>query len=115
MVDNVTSYSGNGLRDWLVQRGTAIFLTLYLIILGVFWLQHPHPSFQQWHQFYAQTWLKIISFLALLGILAHAWIGMWTVYTDYVKPALLRLVIQVVTMLTLVAYVAWGVSILWGN
>ena len=34
--------------------------------------------------------MKIFSLAALVSICAHAWIGMWTLSTDYLKPVVLR-------------------------
>ncbi|MGD9592998.1 MAG: succinate dehydrogenase, hydrophobic membrane anchor protein [Candidatus Berkiella sp.] len=45
----------------------------------------------------------------------HAWIGLWTVLTDYVKPLLIRYVFQAIILLALFVYVVWGIFILWGN
>ena len=64
----------------------------------------------------------MFSVLALLSLVVHAWIGMWTVSTDYLTVRLLgpkatglRLVFQGGYALVLFVYLVWGVQILWGN
>ena len=57
---------------------------------------------------------KVFTLLALVSILIHAWIGMWQVLTDYVKPLALRLVLQLAIVVALVAYVLYGFVVVWG-
>lgn len=33
MVTNVTSLTGNGLKDWLIQRVTAVYFAVYTIFI----------------------------------------------------------------------------------
>ncbi|MFO3149978.1 succinate dehydrogenase, hydrophobic membrane anchor protein, partial [Legionella pneumophila serogroup 1] len=49
MVNNVTSLTGNGLKDWLIQRVTAVYFAAYLIFLFGFILANPDLNFSQWH------------------------------------------------------------------
>ena len=57
---------------------------------------------------------KVFTLLALFSILIHAWIGMWQVLTDYVKPLALRLMLQLVIVVALVVYVIYGFVVVWG-
>ncbi|WP_033848312.1 succinate dehydrogenase, hydrophobic membrane anchor protein, partial [Yersinia wautersii] len=50
----------------------------------------------------------------LLSILAHAWIGLWQVLTDYIKPLAIRLVLQLVVVITLLVYLLYGTIVVWG-
>jgi succinate dehydrogenase / fumarate reductase membrane anchor subunit len=112
MVDNVTSFSRNGLRDWLTQRVTALVMAIYAIVLLVCVLSVDHLSYQFWHDLYHHPVVRVLSILVLLSIIIHAWIGLWTVYTDYIKATGLRLVLQVSTILGLMAILAWGIGVL---
>ncbi len=113
MVGNVTSYSSNGLRDWLVQRATAVILAIYSIFIIDYLIVHPHLVYADWQQLFAHTWMKVATLLALLSVLLHALIGLWTVLTDYVKPAKLRMFILILVILTLMSCLLWGIIILW--
>jgi len=53
--------------------------------------------------------------LFLLCLFYHAWIGVRNVVMDYVKSALLRLIIHVLVILALLSYVIWSVQILWST
>jgi succinate dehydrogenase / fumarate reductase membrane anchor subunit len=113
MVSNVTSYSRNGLRDWLLQRVSAYVLGLFLLfLLGVYITQRP-MTYDVWHQVFSNLAVKLFTVLALLSMAVHAWIGVWTILTDYVKCTYARLSLEAVFMLALVIYVIWGVVILW--
>ena len=113
MVTAVTSLSRSGLSDWLVQRVTAvILLALFGFVGGV--------TYEEWSGLFDQTWMKVFALLAALSLAAHAWIGMWGVFTDYLTERLmgsrgnvLRIGLQLLTSLSLVIYVIWAVQIIW--
>lgn len=118
MVTAVTSLSRSGLSDWLVQRVTAVILLAFFVFVGVKLVNGV--TYAQWVDLFAQTWMKVFTLLALLSLAAHAWIGMWGVFTDYLterlmggKGNVLRIGLQLVTSVSLVVYVIWGVQIIW--
>ncbi len=113
MVSSATSFTSSGMRDWIVQRVSAVVLGLYLITLLVFFAVHPNLQFQIWHNFFYNPFIKIFSFLALLSMVFHAWIGVWTIFTDYIKPTGLRLFLEALMVLVLFIYLALGISIIW--
>jgi succinate dehydrogenase / fumarate reductase membrane anchor subunit len=113
MVKTVLSVSHQGLRDWIIQRASAIFMAVYSIALLAYILCHPGLSFAEWHGLFAQQWVKVLSLLFILGLLFHAWIGIWTIFTDYVKCFVLRTVLNFLVLLMLFACFFWGVLILW--
>lgn len=112
---NVTSLTGNGLKDWLIQRVSAIYFAAFAcFIIGYFFL-HPHLTFIEWHQLFSCIWVKIASVLALFMLSLHAWIGIWTVTTDYMKCTVIRLSVQMMVALWLMAQFVWGLMIVWGQ
>jgi len=113
MVESVTSYSGSGLRDWVVQRVTAVVLAAYFIYLGIFLLQHQPLVYSAWRELFSHISMKIATLLAFGSLALHAWIGLWTIFTDYVKPFKIRLLLQIFVILTLLSYFSYGVIILW--
>ncbi|MDF2867373.1 MAG: sdhD [Gammaproteobacteria bacterium] len=113
MVENITSLTRNGLRDWLVQRISAIILAVYTLFILGFIVWHQPLDYSTWHQLFSLNWMRIFSLLALLSLLAHTWIGIWTITTDYLKCACVRLITQVIVMLALFGCLIWGILILW--
>lgn len=121
MVTAVTSFGRSGLYDWLIQRVGAVVLTAYTIFLVVYIAINPDLDFSQWSALYNQLWMRIFSLLALISFITHAWIGLWSVLTDYLtnrllgaKATVLRLIAQTVLGVAAVTYLVWGVEILWG-
>lgn len=114
MVGNVTSVSRSGLRDWLIQRLSAVILGAYTLFLVVFMLLHCPLQYADWHNLFAATFTRVFTFLALLSLVYHTWIGLWTVFTDYIKCSSLRFSLQVLVIIALLAYMVWGIDIVWG-
>ena len=119
MVTAVTSMGRSGLSDWLMQRVTAVILLAYFIYIGCVVLSGV--DYIAWKELHSHTWMRIFSLLALLSLGMHAWIGLWSVFTDYLterlmgsKGHVLRFLVQVICAITLFTYVVWGIQILWG-
>lgn len=121
MVTAVTSFGRSGLYDWLIQRITALVLAAYtLFIVGFIFLSKDF-GYESWSALFEQRWMRVFSLLALLSTLAHAWIGLWSVITDYLtdrmmgpKATFLRILTQIALGAIAVFYLVWGLEILWG-
>lgn len=113
MVNNATSYSGSGLRDYLVQRVTSIVIASYVFCVIGFLITNSPVDYPAWYDFMSGTAMKIYSILALLCLVLHTWIGVWTIFTDYLKPLCIRLGLEIVVVLALVSFFIWGLMILW--
>ena len=114
MVKSVLGVNHQGLRDWIVQRITAILIAISTFGLAYYFIAHPNFSFVEWRMLFAPVGMKVLTLLVVLALAFHAWVGIWTVVTDYVKPALLRFVIDVLVFLTLAACFLWSLLIVWG-
>jgi succinate dehydrogenase / fumarate reductase membrane anchor subunit len=114
MVKSVTSLTRNGLRDWLIQHISAALIGSYTLFLFTFILLHPHMSFDVWQGLFCHTAMRIITVLVLIAVMMHVYIGMWTISTDYLNNTAVRLVFQVIVFLALIAFLVWGIVILWG-
>ena len=113
MVKVAMNFSRNGLSDWLLQRISAIVLAAYTLTLAVFLASHAPLTFSAWQSFMLSTPMKLFSVLALLSLLAHAWIGLWTIATDYIQPLAARLLFHALYALTLLLLLLWGIHVLW--
>lgn len=114
MVSNVTSLTGSGLKDWLIQRVSAVLIAAYTVFLLTYYIVTPAITYQQWHQLFQSNWMRISTVLVLLAFVLHAWVGIWTVTTDYLKGTMLRVTIQILVIVALLALLIWGIDILWG-
>jgi len=114
MVSNASALGRNGVHDYILVRASAIVLTLYIIYMVGFFAFTGELTYEIWRDFFASSFTKVFTLLALFSILIHAWIGMWQVLTDYVKPLALRLTLQFAIVAALLVYVLYGFVVVWG-
>ncbi|CAQ85065.1 MULTISPECIES: succinate dehydrogenase membrane anchor subunit [Photorhabdus] len=114
MVSNASALGRTGIHDWLLLRASAIIIVLYVIYILGFVAITSDITYEVWRGFFSSSITKVFTVLALFSILAHAWIGMWQVLTDYVKPLALRLVLQLAIVVALMAYLIYGTIVVWG-
>lgn len=107
------SLTGNGLRDWLAQRFTALVIAIYFIVLLGFFIGHPQLDYTSLRHFFVSTWVQVFTLTALLSLFLHAWVGIWTVITDYIQHVGMRILAQLIVILALIIYFCWGMEILW--
>ena len=121
MVTPIASFARSGLADFVLQRATAVVLALYaLCVAGFFALSAPLGQ-TAIAAFFGTLPMQAFTTLALLALAAHAWIGMWTVGTDYIRQhyfgrrhvlylALYQLGCGGLTFV----YLVWPLSVVWG-
>lgn len=121
MVTSVTSFGRSGLYDWLIQRVGGAVMAAYTIFLVVYLVVNPELTFEQWQTLYSQLWMRVFSLATLLSFISHAWIGLWSVVTDYLttrlmgsKATFLRIFAQIILGAVSVTYLVWGIQVIWG-
>jgi succinate dehydrogenase / fumarate reductase, membrane anchor subunit len=103
-----------GLMDWLLQRLTAVLMAVYtLLLLGVV-LWNGGMNFAQWRALFGNDAFLLATFLFMVALLYHAWIGVRDILMDYIKPVGIRLALEGVSVGVLIAYLGWTIRILWG-
>jgi len=102
-----------GLRDWLVQRATAVVLAVYLIVLAGCVVSARPIDYDAWAGIFAPLGMKIATLIAFVALAYHAWIGMRDIWMDYVRPAGIRMALQLATVIWLAGCLVWAVQILW--
>jgi succinate dehydrogenase membrane anchor subunit len=102
-----------GLRDWLAQRITAVVMAVYSVILVVLLLSGGPVDYAAWKALFAQGWMRVATLLFAVSVAWHMWVGVRDILMDYVKPDGMRLTLQVLTLLTIAAYLGWTIQILW--
>lgn len=103
-----------GIKDWLIQRVTAVLMVIYLLVLAsVLWVVAPQ-DYAAWKSIFSHQWMRIASFVFLMSVFWHAWIGMRNILMDYVHPTAIRLTVQILVIIALLFYLVWSAEILWG-
>ncbi len=120
MVTSVTSLARSGLADFLLQRASALVLALYASCVVGWFVVIDGVTHAQLVAYFGSMGMRLFSTLALLATVAHGWVGMWTIGTDYVRPhyfgrhaATLRILYQGGMALVLFVYFFWGLAIVW--
>jgi succinate dehydrogenase / fumarate reductase membrane anchor subunit len=103
-----------GLRDWLIQRITALILFAFALGLALAVLITGPWQYARWKALFVPVPMKLLTLLAVLALCYHAWIGVRDIWMDYVGNAALRLCLHVATVLWLLYCFAWTAQILWG-
>lgn len=102
-----------GMVDWLSQRITAALMALYTLLLLVQLLLPGQLDYYRWSAIFSTQWMKVATFVAVIALAWHAWVGVRDILMDYVKPVGTRLVLQVATLVWLVGCAGWAVQVLW--
>lgn len=122
MVTNVTNLGRSGLYDWIIQRFSAIILAAYSLCILASFVANPQMDYASWSALFESNAMRFFSLITLLALCAHAWIGMWTISTDYItslqfgkSATFFRLLFQAGCVLLIAVYLLWGIQIFWGN
>ena len=103
-----------GWQDWLAQRVTAVIMVLFSIVIIGFFMLKGAVNYGEWKELFRYPLFRILALLFFLSVYYHAWIGIKDVLMDYVKPAGVRVTMQVTVLLFLLACSIWSVTIIWG-
>lgn len=102
-----------GFRDWLSQRVTALLMALFTLALVVQVLMPGEMGYDRWAAIFSRQWMKVLTFVVVVAMLHHVWVGMRDVWMDYVKPVGVRLALQIFTLVWLIGCAGWAVQVLW--
>jgi succinate dehydrogenase / fumarate reductase membrane anchor subunit len=113
VVERVVTGAHYGLRDWLAQRITAAIMAVYTVILLAVLIGGVPITYPVWKDLFAQGWMRVATLLFAASLGWHAWVGMRDILMDYVKPAGVRLTLEVAVLLVIAGTLGWTVQILW--
>lgn len=108
----VAKMDRRGFYEWIVQRISAVLMAVYAIFLLSYFLSHQPLNYAVWHALFSSVAMKMMTLIVVVSMLWHAWIGLWTVLTDYVKQCMVRLLLQVFILITLFSCLVWCVMTL---
>lgn len=111
--DRIVTGAHYGLKDWLVQRVSAVLMAFYLVLLMAVVSFLAPQDYAAWKALFNNQWMRIATFLFLLSLFWHAWIGVRNVLMDYVHATAIRLTLQILVIISLLFYLVWSAEILW--
>jgi len=106
------SRAAQGLRAWLLQRITAVYLAVYIVGTLLYLLTRSAVDYSIWHNWLASPLMGIATTVFTLALLLHVWVGIRDVLIDYVQLVSLRLLFMVVTALILLGSLLWVIRAL---
>ena len=109
---DILSRQTHGLRDWLLQRVTAVYIGCFVVYLVVHFMLQPPQSHEQWRDWIGQPLIAIASAGFILAMLLHGWVGIRDVIFDYIHSISLRLTILSLIGLLLVGCGLWALRVL---
>jgi len=101
------SLQAQGMRAWLLQRLTAVYIAVYSLSL-IIWIIVKYPiNFEAWYSFFSQPIILITTIIFYLALFVHAWVGVRDILVDYVKPSSVRFILLTALALFLTVMTTW--------
>jgi succinate dehydrogenase / fumarate reductase membrane anchor subunit len=102
----------SGLRPWLLQRLSAVYILLFLGYLMTLAAGGGRLDFVTWRTWLAHPGINTAWALFFLSLLLHAWVGGRDVILDYLKPYPRRLLALILFGLGLLVMGLWVLRVL---
>ena len=103
----------SGLRAWYVQRLSAAYIVLFLLVSLISVLMHGWPqNYAAWQSLWSSPVVNLTTLLFVLALVMHAWVGIRDVILDYVHPFPLRLTLLTLFALMLLVSALWFAAVL---
>jgi succinate dehydrogenase / fumarate reductase membrane anchor subunit len=106
------SRRASGLKAWLIQRLSAVYLALFGLYLALYFALVPPPDHAALVAWAASPWVALGLLVFIPVLLAHAWVGSRDVLIDYVKPIGLRVTLLALLALVFLASGLWALQAL---
>ena len=102
----------DGLRAWIWQRISAVYLLGFILYLFFYFLSSSPVSFEQWSGWVAGPVVSIALALFFMMLLVHAWVGIRDVVIDYIHPLFIGALVLTLAGLSLISCGIWLARIL---
>lgn len=111
--NNVTSLGRSGLRDFFIQRISAVILLGYTLFMFSYIVFAGPVEYSDWLGLFSCGWIKVFTILTALSLMAHSWVGVWTILTDYVHNSIVMGILQTLFIVGYIISFIWILQILW--
>lgn len=100
-----------GLYSWLAQRITALYVAGFTLFVTLRLLLYPIDGYDAWRAWLSAGAMRLALAVFLMAILVHAWVGMRSVWMDYLRASAWRFGISLLTGLGLLALALWSAHV----
>lgn len=104
----------SGLKEWLLQRISGLFIIIYFIYIFLYFFTNDGFTYYNLLNLFSGFYFKIFTVLFSFSLAIHASIGMTIVLTDYVKNNFPRFIFEILVNILLLFYIFCVMQILWG-
>ena len=101
-----------GLMAWWVQRVSAVYMLLFILLALVSLLIRPIHSYAEWRSWFGHPAMIIALLSFFAALLSHMWVGVRDVLIDYARPTGLRLCLLCAVGAALLGIATWVIWIL---
>lgn len=105
----------SGLRAWLMQRISALYLMVFTVYLLLHFLLSPPADHAEWMTWFNAPLVTTGWAMFFVALLIHSWVGVRDIVLDYVHPIGLRLTALTVIGVALMGTGLWVLRILFGG
>jgi succinate dehydrogenase / fumarate reductase membrane anchor subunit len=102
----------SGLRAWVVQRFTAVYMLLAFLYAFFHFAFDAPQSFDAWRLWITAPFALVVTLLFFAALLLHTWVGLRDVMMDYIKPPALRIALLAALAFYLAGMGLWVLRIL---
>jgi len=108
------SWRAQGLRAWLLQRLTALYMVVYLVLAILVLSRQPVSDYSAWRDLFRQPVINIATVFLFAAIFYHAWVGVRDILVDYVHLQPVRFSALSLVSLLLGGLMVWIVFLMFG-
>ena len=105
-------YVLEGLRPWVIQRVSAVYIVLFLVYATVCFFSADSIAYEAWKNWLYDPFNTTVVGIFVIALLFHTWIGMRDVVLDYVHNIMLRIFILAMLVGVLIGCGLWVFRIL---
>jgi succinate dehydrogenase / fumarate reductase membrane anchor subunit len=103
----------SGLRAWLLQRFTAVYLLAFFLFALLHLSFAPPESYQAWRSWITGAPIRQATALFFVSLFLHVWVGLRDVAMDYVQSLPLRVAVLALLAFVLTGLGIWTLQMLW--
>lgn len=101
-----------GTTAFLIQRLTSVYLAGFTIYLIAYLILSPRGDYASWTAYFASGSVRLGWGIFFATLLAHVWVGLRSIYMDYLKPTWVNFTVSTLTAFALIACAFWAAQIL---
>jgi len=108
----VSLYVLEGLRPWVIQRVSAVYIVLFIIYAIACFFTADVIAYAAWKDWLYNPFNTTVVGIFVIAMLFHAWIGMRDVVLDYVHNIMLRIFTLALLVGAIIGSALWVFRIL---